>query len=304
MPRFWYDGTELDSRLINALSHPQGLVYEMEKSIGIYPNGLDLTPDGDYRRFLGAMWLLENKLADHEKPFFLTAYFASYDEAAHQFGAFSSEALNTLRAIDDHIGKLCKRAAEIAGENLIICLVSDHGTLDNTHNIKPNVILREHGLITSENGKLTGWQAYCHRSGGTAEVRLHNPGDKDIREKTEAALRTLEQYENSGVAKILTGDEVRKERRGFTLCDFAIIAKPGYEIRDEFEGEYITDKITQRAQHGYDEEYPQMRAFFGICGAEIEPARDLGEARLIDVSPTLSAKMGFKMKDAQGHSLI
>ena len=71
-PEFWWDGTELDSRFIDAMSVPQGMVLEMEEEIGRYAGGLDLTEAGDRQRYKAAMWVLDHKLAPRvkEQPFF------------------------------------------------------------------------------------------------------------------------------------------------------------------------------------------------------------------------------------------
>ena len=86
-PEFWWDGTELDSRFIDAMSVPQGMILEMEKDIGRYAGGLDLTEAGDRQRYRAAMWVLDHKIAPRtkERPFFMSAYFASFDEAIQDF---------------------------------------------------------------------------------------------------------------------------------------------------------------------------------------------------------------------------
>lgn len=71
----------------------------------------------------------------------------SWDESAHVNGVYSREAANSLEKIDAMLGELFHAAEEIAGEDLVICVVSDHGMLDNTHNISPNVLLHQAGLI-------------------------------------------------------------------------------------------------------------------------------------------------------------
>ena len=53
-PEFWWDGTELDSRFIDAMSVPQGMILEMEKDIGRYAGGLDLTEAGDETEIPGS----------------------------------------------------------------------------------------------------------------------------------------------------------------------------------------------------------------------------------------------------------
>lgn len=305
-PEFWFDGTPLDSHLIDALAHPQGLIKEMEAEIGVYPGGLDLSPEGDRKRFEGARFILQNKLAPFagEIPFFLSLYFASYDEMAHVHGVHSKEALDTLSILDDYIGELVSIAKNIVGDNLVVCLVSDHGTIDNTHNIHPNVVFFENGLIKATNGKVTDWDVWSHRSGGTAEVRLKDPTDSKIKKRVEEILRTLEKDPNSGIEKLLTHDEAVNKRHGFSLCDFVILAKRGYEIRDDFDSSYVTEKVTQKAQHGFDENYEEMLAFYGIAGPRIPKNHDLGHVQLVDVMPTLASVMGFIANDAQGEILF
>lgn len=58
-------------------------------------------------------------------------------------------------------------------DRAVVCVVSDHGTLDNRYNIRPNVKLREAGLITTDgNGRVTDWRAWSQRAGGMSEIRL------------------------------------------------------------------------------------------------------------------------------------
>ena len=52
-------------------------------------------------------------------------------------------------------------------DQAVVCVVSDHGTLDNRYNIRPNVKLREAGLITTDgNGRVTDWRAWSSARGG------------------------------------------------------------------------------------------------------------------------------------------
>ncbi len=148
-PEFWWDGSRLDSILIDAVAKPQGMILEMENEIGVYAGGLDLSDAGDAQRGKAAMWILKNKLASvvKEKPFFLSAYFASFDESAHQNGVYSDAAKSSLQKIDRMLGELIEEAECITEGHLVVCVVSDHGSLDNTYNISPNVLLKKAGLI-------------------------------------------------------------------------------------------------------------------------------------------------------------
>lgn len=205
-PEFWWDGTELDSRFIDAMSVPQGMILEMEKEIGRYAGGLDLTEAGDRQRYRAAMWVLDHKLAPKagKCPFFMTAYFASFDEMAHQYGVYSKEAAHAIEAIDKMLGDLIEKVHSMTDDQAVVCVVSDHGTLDNRYNIRPNVKLREAGLITTDgNGRVTDWRAWSQRAGGMSEIRLKNGQDEDARRKLDQIMKELSSDPVFGILEVL-----------------------------------------------------------------------------------------------------
>lgn len=307
IPEWWFCGLPMDTKFISLASTPQGMAEEMEKEIGQCPNGWDLGLQSDRMRQKGAMWILEHKIANHmeEKPFFLSTYFASYDDAAHEYGVYSQKAMEVLQEIDTMVGELVDYAVDMTDGNLVVCLVSDHGMIDNTFNIRPNVLFQKAGLITvDEGGNVLDWRAFSQRSGGTARVCLKDKNDTEARDTAEKILYGLLEDPDSGVSEILTGEEAANTRFGYPDCDYAIISKKGYEIRDGARGDYCTDKLYKPAQHGYDENYYEMRAIYGIWGKGIEAHRDLGLTRIIDIAPTLAAIMGISMPTAQGVDLL
>ncbi len=292
-PEFWWDGSKLDSRLIDAVAKPQGLIEEMEKDIGTYAGGLDLSDEGDAQRGKAAMWMLRQKLAPQiaEKPFFMSAYFASFDESAHQNGVYSKQAAESLEKIDRMLGELIQEAERITGGDLVVCVVSDHGTLDNTHNISPNILLKKAGLIqTDENGNVISWRAFSQRAGGTAEIRLADPKDFEAAAILKDIVERLKADPESGIMEVMDSEGAKK-RGGFPEAAYVLISDKGYEIRDDVDGEYCRTRLTQKAQHGYNEEFPEMRASFMLTGKGIVPG-SLEQVCLIDVAPTLADIMG------------
>ena len=304
-PEFWWDGSALDSRFIDAVAKPQGLIREMEEEIGTYAGGLDLSDAGDAQRGKAAIWMLKHKLAPgvKEKPFFLSAYFASFDESAHQNGVYSSEAKASLEKIDAMLGDLIAEAGRITGGNLVVCVVSDHGSIDNTHNISPNILLKKAGLIgTDEAGKVISWKAFSQRAGGTAEIRLADPSDREAADTLRQVMDQLRADPESGILEVLEAEQARA-RGGFPEAAYVLVSKKGYELRDDVDGDYCRTRLTQKAQHGYSEEFQEMRASFMIAGTGIGTG-NVENARLIDVAPTLAAIMGAVLPDAQGRDLL
>lgn len=301
-PEFWWDGSELDSLFLDAVAKPQGLIREMEQEIGTYAGGLDLTEQGDRQRFKAAMWMLEHKISPHmeEKPFFMSAYFASFDETAHQCGVYSQEAARALEKIDGMLGEMIETVHKMTDGHAVICVCSDHGTLDNEHNINPNVKLREAGLITAdETGRVTDWKAWSQRAGGMSEIRLKDQMDEDSREKLKKAVELLKDDPESGIL-LAADNQMARARGGFPEAEYVLISKKGYEIRDNVTGPYCTSTLHQKAQHGYSEQFEEMRASFLLEGEGIKKGCNIGAVDLIDIAPTLAGIMGFELADAEG----
>ena len=301
-PEFWWDGSELDSIFIDMVSCPQGLISEMEADIGRYAGGLDLSDGGDAQRGAAALWMLQNKLAPQidQKPFFLSAYFASFDESAHQYGVYSREAARSLEKINAMLGQLIEEAERITQGDLVVCVVSDHGTLDNHYNISPNVLLHQAGLIELDpEGNVTSWKAWSQRAGGTAEVRMADPQDEATRRTLAGIMKQLAEDPDSGILEVVDREGARA-RGGFPDAEYVLVAKKGYELRDDVTGDYCRTRLTQKAQHGYSENFPEMRASFMLWGKGVRPGSDPGEFELIDIAPTLAAMMGVSLPDAEG----
>jgi predicted AlkP superfamily phosphohydrolase/phosphomutase len=306
VPECWWDGSPLDGRLLDALSRPQGLAAEMAPEAGWAPSGLALTLEDDRRRAACAAWVLRRKLAPERarRPFLLTAYLGSYDETVHHHGVHSPEALANLAGLDPLVGGLVAEARRAAGDELVVCVVSDHGALDNRGCLRPNVRLREAGLVDlDDRGRVTGWRAWCQRAGGTAEVRLRPGAGPDLRARVAELLADLAAEPAGGIRTVLTGEAARRERRGFPEADFVLIAEKGWEFRDEALGAGHDPVPAIAAQHGYDEEYEEMRAWFAVTGPGLARGRDLGAMDLVDVAPTLAGLMGFPMPTAEGRDL-
>ncbi len=191
----------------------------------------------------------------------------------------------------------------ITEDHLVVCVVSDHGTLDNTHNISPNVLLKEAGLIeTDGQGKVVSWKAFSQRAGGTAEVRLADPADEKAAAALKAVMERLSGSEDMGILEVLDNQAAR-ERGGFPQAAYVLVSQKGYELRDDVDGDYCRTRTTQKAQHGYSEEFPEMRASFMLFGEGVVKGH-IEDVRLIDVAPTLAHIMGFTMPEAEGRNLL
>lgn len=305
IPDFWRDGTVLDDEILNMVSNPPGIVRRMLEETGIsgYPgDAFDL--EADRKRHRGMLWALENVVAPEGRPFLFTGYYSSYDDAAHENGVMSPEALKTAAAIDAMIGELVAAAREIAGEALVPVVVSDHGFLDIGRQVRPNVRLREAGLIeTDAEGAVTGWRAFFQRAGGMGQIRLADPGNAEARETLEAVLSEMAEDPESGVARVLRGEDIAA-LKSFPDADYVLVMADGVEPRDEVMGEYEAPEPSQAATHGFVSDLPAMKASLFMAGPGLPQGALPDNARTIDVAPTLAALMGLELPDAEGRSLL
>lgn len=306
IPEYWRDTTELDSKILNAISYPQGLAKEAESIVGKIPCGLwDL--EDDFTKLNTCIWMLENKIKPRleDKPFFMTTYFASYDDLAHNEGTYGERPLKYLEKTDEYLGILIEKAREVTGDNIIICVISDHGMLDNIADVRPNTLLFKEDLIqVDDKDRVIDWQVWSQRIGGVGYVKLKDPTDNQVRDKVKGILYSLLEDEELGIEEIMTGEEASLRRRGLPEADYVIISKPGYEIREEIHGDFLSFDKSQKAQHGYSEELIDMKGIFCISGKGIDKGRDLGGFSIIDIAPTLAKLMNFDMKTAEGVNVL
>ena len=300
---YWRDKTEYNNKLFNCLCSPPWLIEKMESDIGFIPGLLETEKEDDIQRGSAALWLLENKLKDSKDPFFLSQYFASYDGKAHECTTYSNEAFEALEAIDSMCMKIEEKAREVGGDNLVVCVVSDHGMSDVKKTIRINAELRKEGFITAENETVKKWSAYCHYAHGMAEVRIKDPDDVETYKSIEKLLRKIESEAGNGVIKVYNRDQIIR-LGSFLNSDFALEAGIGYRFENHIQGNLVEEESKYFATHGYSPENDIMRASFFVKGNGVSEGLDRDDINLIDYAPTVASLMGFSLKNAEGKSLI
>ena len=87
----------------------------------------------------------------------LLVHFLSTDSLQHLYGPRSPEAYRAIEYVDDRIGRLLASLAGALDRDTVVFVVSDHGFLPSTQSIRPNVRLRQLGLLRS--GRSRGHRA-------------------------------------------------------------------------------------------------------------------------------------------------
>jgi predicted AlkP superfamily pyrophosphatase or phosphodiesterase len=297
IPQYWRAGNADDHKLLREVA-TTGLLDEIERVVGSYPMGKDYSVEADEKRVLFDVYLLERK-----RPAFQTVYFGGLDHVQHDTGPFSVESKAALERIDALVGRVRAAAEKSGGGRAVICIASDHGFAEVTHELRLNVALKNAGLIdVAPSGNVRSWKAYSWSSGGSSAIYLEDPNDNALREKVRSVLAAVAASSENGVLKVYEGQQL-KALDGFPDAAFAVGVKPGFQIGGSLDGPLIRN-IALRGTHGFLPEVPEMRSSFFIAGPRVPRAKNFGTIDMRDIAPTLASLLNVRLPAAEGRDLL
>jgi predicted AlkP superfamily pyrophosphatase or phosphodiesterase len=285
LPEFWRPNSrhEFDVKLYKAVSTP-GLVDDVEISRGRAVSWPLVEAD----RVDAALFILSV-----HRPHLMLLHITDTDAAQHDHGPMSREALAAVEAADANLGRLLA-AAEKTGGDTLFAVVSDHGFLPVTRTLRPNVLLREAGLITVDaRGKPTDWRASFDANGGSAALRLKDPGDNDALARARALFEPRLAEAASGIQRILGPAEIAAAG-GDPTGEFVLDAREGFYFTGALDGEW-SSASTSRGYHGYAPDRKEMNASFLVTGPGLSKEGDLGVIRMTAIAPTLARYLGISL---------
>jgi predicted AlkP superfamily pyrophosphatase or phosphodiesterase len=250
------------------------------------------------------------RMCDHilraKKPNLLLLHLVTVDALEHATGRQTPEAYWACNDSDNRVRDLIE-SVEAAGlsDRTAFFIVSDHGFITYTKNIKPNVLLKKEGLLTAAGPTIKSRKAYCQAQGGGAFIYVLDKENraaiiKDLKSKfaaTEgvAAVIGTEDFVKHGH---LTPDQDPREP------DIMLSAKDGYSFSGTAAGDdVISSSGSPKGSHGYLPTHPLMYGSFIASGAGIKKGVKLGDISNMDVAPTIAAVLGLEMKDVDGRVL-
>lgn len=276
---------------------------EMNRRFGYIRNGLHQPQLDDF--------VLESTVETirKNKPNLMLVHFTDLDSHRHYHGFSSEEAHEAIKRHDDRLGRITAALKE-AGiyDNSTIIALGDHSALDESRAVKPNVLLREQGLILADaQGKVKNWKAYCKSCDGSAYIYLNDPSDQETYELVKELLQTLTEDESSGIERVLTGKEAG-EKGADETCSFMIEASLGFYFKEGLQGDYI-DEITPEdvkigkytyASHGYSPEKEQYATILLAAGQGIKKGAVIPSMQLVDEGPTFARLLGLHLGETDG----
>lgn len=238
------------------------------------------------------------------KPNLLLSHLLNTDALHHRFGPNTWAGATALAYADSRVQQILDalKTANLL-DRATILIVSDHGFKTAKRNIRPNIILRERGLLTVEGNKVTSADAYVIPEGGTAMVYVTNP------ENRKRLVPQLKEWFSKleGVDRILGPEDfpalgMPDPEKNSQMADLVLAGKEGYSFGGDTGGNTVVD-ITASGypgNHGYLNSDPDMNAIFIAWGYGVNGGASLPTFNNVDVAPTIGTLLGLKMNGIDG----
>ena len=296
VPEIWRANIPEDLKLLRALS-TRGILEEVSKEYPDFTAGTIPPVQTDAAFTDIACYALKKSQSN-----LLLLHLAMVDHEEHLHGPFSPEANAATETADAQVARVIAEAKKDGiWDSTVLVVLSDHGFVPISHAVRPGVLLREHGLITlDEKNRITAWKASLITDGGSAYIYVNDPKDDTTRRALFEIFQPLAGAQGSGIARVVTHDEI-VAMGGDPDAFLALEAVEGFVITGDYAGKF-TEPSKLGGTHGYFPDRPDMRSSLLFYGPFIAAGK-IGNARLIDIGPTIARWLGLDLSTAQGSAL-
>ena len=268
--------------LLRALSKPATLLDDVEAARGErFPYPLN-----DAARTDIAAWILRV-----HRPHLLLLHIFETDDAQHEHGPGSPEAIAAIAGADRHVAKILAALDEAgirARTNVVV--LSDHGFLPLGRQLQLNALFKQEKLIDVDaRGRISRWDAYFQPSGGSGFVFLANPKDDALQTRVRSLLETMAADASNGIERVVSTEELRKIGAD-PRASFAVDMREGFYTGAALDR--LVAPSTSKGGHGFFPTRPDLHASLIMAGPNVPKVGDLGIVRMTQIGPTLASWFG------------
>ncbi len=240
------------------------------------------------------------------KPNLVLTHPSYVDNRRHVSGVFGEEVHFALRETDRWLGMILDAISDAEIEDSTdIVLLSDHGQINITRSISPNVYLRDKGYITvGDDGHISSWKAYVKSAGASAHVYLNDKSDQSVYKEIYDLLSDMAKEGIYGFERVYTVDEV-KEKYGLSGDFSFVLETDGYTsfgewtARGAVRGFDLSDYRFGRGTHGHEPSKGPSPTFIAK-GNAFKSDIVIPTGSILNHAPTLAAALGIELHDAIG----
>ena len=243
------------------------------------------------------------------RPDLIALHPANVDAARHSTGVFSTpvtQSLDDVARMTQDIIDAVKRAGTYEETDFVI--LSDHGQMDITRVVNPNVVLAERGFIkTDDAGNFIDYSAWCQSCAMSAYVYLKNPSNLAVQEAVAALLDEMRRDGNYGISEVLTREEAARREHLYGGFSF-VIESDGTTTFGNRWTQPLSSPLTNSdyrfglATHGYLPDKGAQPVFIGY-GPSFRRGACVDRRPLVDCAPTCAAALHLSMPWAQGRAV-
>ncbi|AHV99632.1 alkaline phosphatase family protein [Paenibacillus sabinae] len=246
-------------------------------------------------------------LIQRHKPNLMLLHYLLPDSYQHDYGTRSQEVYWSLEYIDERIGELVSTLKEEGiWEDTALCIVSDHGFVDTTKTVFPNVCFKQKGWFDPDQPEQSKVAAVSNGGSGYVYIFEEDPAMK------AALMREVKQslQEMKGVGRLFEPQDY--ESLGLPVegemedqrPDFVFEAEMDCFIHFEHEGDLVYMEGTKfQGMHGYLPDHEELKCIFVAAGKSIPSGIQIPEIHIVDIAPTLLNMMGGEIPGIDGQAI-
>ncbi len=239
------------------------------------------------------------------KPNLMLIHPCYVDSIRHKTGLFSDEVKEAILVTDKWISDILKAVDEAGIRNSTdFVILSDHGHLNYSRSVSPNVFLADKGYITLDgNGKIASWRAYAASCGLSSQVYLADKTDTKLYNDVYCLLKKMAAEKIYGFERVFTVDEVRTRYGLYGEFSF-VLETDGYTLFDEsltLPAVSNTDCHTH-SSHGHMPEKGPQPPFIAM-GPSFKKGVVIENGSILNHAPTFAKILGINLPDAYGRAV-
>ena len=298
---YYFEGREDDPLSVyRELGASEEMMKIIEEGVKLYGYRDEHPEATDFQFYCAA------EIIKKYKPSLLLMHPGDVDHVRHLTGVFSDEVNKSLERCDAWLGKLFAAIDEagITDETDVI-VMSDHGQINITRVVSPNVWLADKGYIRLEpDGSIKDWDVYAMSTGASAQVYLSRPDDEKLTSEVYELLSEMASEGIYGFERVYTADEMR-ERYGL-YGDFSFVLETdGYSsfgprvTRPAVTGYDFDDYRYSKGTHGH-EPHKGPQPTFIAKGPSFKQGAVVECGSILNHAPTIARILGLELRDAWG----
>ena len=269
-------------------SKPAGFVDLLKKEVFDNADRIEYGKDHNVARI--AAWVIAK-----DQPNLMTIHFFSVDHYSHMQGRDGDSVRMAVKDADSSVG-IVVDALKKAGiwDKTVIIITGDHGFVNVSTNVNPNVWLTKAGLITDV--KKDDWKAQFFSVGGSSYLYLKDRSDKETLNKVKEVLAGLPE-EDRKFFRIM--DRAQLDANGANpLVEFALSAENGASFGNAMTGEAI--RPGHGGTHGHFPDFQDIRTGYVICGPGVKKGGVIEEMNQRDQAAIITKLLGLSMPSIDG----